>query len=129
MTRIKILSESRALLAPLTSAVADADAKKVLDEAIAEIAAADGDRVLAVNLRGSFMCAWCLRCRRPNSGLRVWNAKRCSRYSRALKISKRCGSKEPPWRWARCPHAAVAATRGSPGLREEEAPSLQRGRL
>lgn len=46
MTRIKILSESRALLAPITSRIGSAEAKKVLDEALLEVAQVDGDRVL-----------------------------------------------------------------------------------
>lgn len=46
MSRIKILSESRAMIAPLTATAVDAESKQILDEAIAEVAGVDGDRVL-----------------------------------------------------------------------------------
>ncbi|MFH1807514.1 MAG: phospholipase D-like domain-containing protein, partial [Pseudomonadota bacterium] len=45
MTSIKLLSESRALIAPLTQSQ-DAAVKKVVDEAIRDVAAVDGDKVL-----------------------------------------------------------------------------------
>lgn len=45
MANIKILSESRALIAPLQTA-ADADANKILNQAIEDVARVDGDRVL-----------------------------------------------------------------------------------
>lgn len=46
MSRIKMLSESRLLIAPLTTQATDAESRQILDEAIAEAASVDGDRVL-----------------------------------------------------------------------------------